>query len=417
VIERRRRAAAEAWELGDAIVLVGAGDPIAIPGRGDITYPFRAHAEYFYLTDRERPGGVLAFDPAEGWADFVVPVTAEERLWEGAAEGAQDGLPLPRLHDWLERRAGRPVAVLGAPHPGVAADAGLTERARYGLNAVRRPKDEVELERMRAAERATAAGFAALPGLIEPGRSEREVKVELEAAFLRAGADAVGYDTIVGGGPNSAVLHFPPSGRRFEDGDLVLVDAGGECRGYVSDVTRTLPAGGAFTPEQAELHALVVEANRAGVARCTPGTEWRDVHWTAARVIAEGLVDFGLLRGSADSLVERRTVSLFFPHGIGHLVGLGVRDAHGPLPGREPVEDFPRLRIDLPLEPGYTVTIEPGIYFVPALLGDPELRARHRDAVDWDRADAMLGFGGIRHEDDVLVTDGAPELLTSDIGS
>ncbi len=414
MIERRRRAAAEAWDLRDELVLVGAGHPIPIPGRGDPTYRFRAHSEYLYLTDRERPGGVLAFDPADGWADFVAPVTAEERLWEGAREGEQEGLALPLLHDWLERRADRPVAWLGVP--GGDSDPALTERVRYGLNAVRRRKDEVELERMRAAERATAAGFAALPGLIEPGRSERDIQIELEAAFLRAGADTIGYDTIVGGGPNSAVLHCLPTRRRFEDGDLVLVDAGGECGGYVSDVTRTFPAGGRFTPEQAALHAVVVEANRTGVAMCTAGTEWHDVHWAAARVIAEGLADFGLLRGSADALVERRAVSLFFPHGIGHLFGLGVRDAHGPIPGREPKDDFPRIRIDLPLEPGFTVTIEPGVYFVPALLRDPELRERHRDAVDWDRADAMLGFGGIRHEDDVLVTEGAPEVLTSDIG-
>jgi Xaa-Pro aminopeptidase len=413
VIERRRRAAAEAWDLRDQLVLVGAGEPIGIPGRGDPTYPFRAHSEYLYLTDRERPGGVLAFDPHDGWADFVAPVTAEERLWEGAPEGEQEGLALPLLHDWLERRAGRPVAWLGVPRGD--SDAALAERVRYGLNAVRRVKDEVELERMRAAERATAAGFAALPGLIEVGRSEREVQIELEATFLRAGADAIAFETIVGGGPNSAVLHCPPGGRRFEDGDLVLVDAGAEYRGYASDVTRTLPAGGRFTPEQTALHAVVVEANRTGVAMCTAGTEWHDVHWAAARVIADGLADFGLLRGSADSLVEQRAVSLFFPHGIGHLVGLGVRDAHGPLPGREPKEDFPRLRIDMPLEPGFTVTIEPGLYFVPALLRDPELRRRHRDAVDWDRADAMLGFGGIRHEDDVLVTDGAPEVLTAGI--
>jgi Xaa-Pro aminopeptidase len=242
------------------------------------------------------------------------------------------------------------------------------------------------------------------------------VQIELEAEFFRNGARSTAYDSIVGGGPNAAVLHFPPSSRRFEPGDLVLVDAGAEHEGYACDVTRTYPASGRFTPEQEALHAVVHAAKETATQRCVAGSEWRDVHWTAARVIAEGLADFGLLRGSVDALVERRTVSLFFPHGIGHMVGLGVRDAGEVLPGREARnDDFPRLRIDLPLQPGYTVTVEPGIYFVPALLHDPELRARHRDGVDWDRAEKMLGFGGIRLEDDVLVTDDGYDVLTRDI--
>jgi Xaa-Pro aminopeptidase len=412
-LDRRRRAIAERWDLSDEVVLVGAGERLHIPGRADRTYPFRAHSEYFYLTDRERPGGVLAFDPHDGWTDFVVPVTRDELLWEGAPAGT-GGVPVAGLTEWLAARGGRPIVCLGAPVAGV--ESAPEVHLRRALNAVRRPKDPLELERMRVAERATSAGFAAVAALIEPGRSERDMQIELEAAFLRNGADTVAYDTIVGGGPNAAVLHFPPSDRRLQDGELVLIDGGGEFRGYASDVTRTYPASGSFTPEQAQLHALVRAACLAATGRCRAGVEWRDVHRTAAHVIAEGLVDFGLLRGDPDDLVERQAVSLFFPHGVGHMVGLGVRDAGEVLPGREPRPDeFPQLRIDLPLEPGFVVTVEPGIYVVPALLRDPELRARHRDAVDWDRAERMLGFGGIRIEDNVLVTGGEPEVLTADI--
>jgi Xaa-Pro aminopeptidase len=140
------------------------------------------------------------------------------------------------------------------------------------------------------------------------------------------------------------------------------------------------------------------------------------VHMTAAHVIAEGLVAFGVLRGEPSALVESGAVWLFFPHGIGHLVGLGVRDAHGPLPSRRNTPSpVANLRINLPLEPGYVVTVEPGLYFVPAMLNDPERRARHRDAVDWDRVDRMLDFGGIRIEDNVLITDGGHEILTADV--
>jgi len=167
-LERRRAAAADSWDVRDAVVAVEAGDQIPVPGRGDRTYPFHAHSEYLYLTDRERPGGALAFDPGEGWVEFVVPVTAQELLWtgiEGDREGVPDGTrPRDELDDWL---SGRPVRRLGA-----AADA--DQELRDELVRVRRPKDDVELERMRIAAEATRAGFAELVSLIEPGRTERD---------------------------------------------------------------------------------------------------------------------------------------------------------------------------------------------------------------------------------------------------
>jgi Xaa-Pro aminopeptidase len=252
-LERRRRAASEQWQLDDPVVLVGAGERIPVPGRGDRTYPFRAHSEYLYLTDRERPGGVLAFDPHEGWVDFVVPVTRDERLWEGAESDEPEGTPVAELAAWLERRKGRPVACLGAPVPDVVSADQLDADLPYGLNHVRRQKDSVELDRMLAAKRATRAGFAHVAPLIEPGRSEHELQIELEAAFFRGGADFLAFDSIVGGGPNSAVLHFPPSSRRLADGELVLIDAGAEYRGYASDITRTYPASGRFKPDQQEV--------------------------------------------------------------------------------------------------------------------------------------------------------------------
>ena len=399
-LERRRRAAADAWGLRDGVVLVAAGRRIPVPGRADRTYPFRAHSEYLYLTDRERPGGVLAFDPLEGWVDFVAPMTRNERLWEGAPDADPEGVPVTELEGWLEVRKGRPTACLGAPDSGIPSDATLEASTRAALNHIRRQKDELELSRMRAAERATRAGFAAVSQLLEPGRTEREVQIELEAEFMRQGADFLAFDTIVGGGPNSAVLHFPPSGRPFGDRELVLIDAGAEVRGYASDITRTHPASGRFTPEQGELYAIVREANRVATARCLPGTEWNEIHRAASLALAEGLVEFGLLSGEPEGLVESGAVHVFFPHGIGHMVGLGIRDAGEVLPGRDdPPDAFPRLRVDLPLLPGYTMTIEPGIYIVPALLADSDLRERHRTAVNWDRAERMLGFGGIRIAD------------------
>jgi Xaa-Pro aminopeptidase len=415
-LERRRRAAAEAWSLeGGQAVVIGAGTPVAVPGRGDRTYPFHAHSEYLYLTDRERPGAVLAFDPDDGWFDFVPRPTAKELLWSGAP-AAEPGISAEELPGWLEARKDARIANLGAGVDEVESDSELEADARYALNRIRRVKDDVEIERMRLAERATRAGFAVAAELIAPGRSERELQVEIEAAVLRNGGDAVAYETIVGGGPNSAVLHQMPTSRVFGDGELVLIDAGAEVRGYASDVTRTYPASGSFTPEQQALHDLVAAACTAAIDRCGPGVEWLDVHAAAASVIAEGLVDFGLLQGQSDALVESGAVTLFFPHGVGHMVGLGVRDAGEVLRGRAGTRPgFPPIRVDLPLEPGHCFTVEPGVYFVPALLQDGERRRQHADTVDWDRVDRMLDFGGIRIEHNVLVTVDGFEVLTADV--
>jgi Xaa-Pro aminopeptidase len=415
-LRRRRELVAKQWDVDDAVVLIGAGMPIQIPGRADRTYPFRSHSEYFYLTDRQRPGGILAFDASEGWIDFVVPISREEMLWEGARPGDNSGRPMDEFSPWLNAQSGRRTVCLGVPPRDVPSDPALEAELRGTLNEIRRQKDDVELGRMRRAETATRAGFATLVPLIRPGVSERDLQIELEASFYRNGGDTLAFDTIIGSGPNSAVLHATPTARAIQEGELVLVDAGAECCGYASDVTRTYPASGSFTAQQAEVYALVARAAAAAIARCVAGTEFTEIHRSAALVIADGLVDFGLLHGDRESLVELGAQAVFFPHGVGHLLGLGVRDAGEVLAGRQrPDHEFPRLRIDLPLLASYVVTIEPGVYFVPALVNDQTLRDRFRDAVDWQRAEEMLGFGGIRIESNVLVTDREPEVLTSGI--
>jgi Xaa-Pro aminopeptidase len=417
LLERRRAALADRWNLDDEVVLLGAGELIRRPGRDDTTYRFEAHSEYYYLTDRNRPGGMLAFDPGEGWVDFVAPITNNDRLWSAAAAAEPNGPTTEDLEAWLTARAGRPLGWLGSAPADAQFDAGLADELRFALSAVRRPKDPFELERMRVAERATSAAFAAVVPLLREGVSERDAQIELEAEAFRRGVETMAYDTIVGGGINSGVLHFGPTSRRFQAGDLVLIDAGAQYLGYASDITRTYPVGDQLDPAQQELHSVVHAAQQAAIGRCRAGVEWRDVHLTAALVIAEGLAAYGILRGDAESLVQSGAVWLFFPHGVGHLVGLGVRDAGG-TPLRERRNDpapYPRLRIDLPLEPGMVVTVEPGIYFVPALLNNPDHRRDHRDEVAWDRVDRMLEFGGIRIEDNVLNLQDGYEVITGDV--
>ncbi|MBI5525679.1 MAG: aminopeptidase P family protein [Deltaproteobacteria bacterium] len=414
-IDRRRAAAEAAWGLTDECVLVAAGAPIPKPGGADQTFPYLPHNEYLWLADRRRPGSVLAFDAHEGWTDFVPLISQAERIWEKT--GNDEGVSAEGIDAWVEARRGRPLAVLGCPLPGIDDEPALRERLREGLLAARRPKDDVELELMRRAEKATAAGFAKARSLLVPGKTEREVQIEIEAEFMRAGGDRFAFGTIVASGPNAAVLHFEPSQRKLAAGEMVLIDAGADVEGYACDVTRTYPVGGRFTPEQRDLYVILLSAQEKAVADCRAGVEFKELHLATARDIAAGLTTFGLMRGKPDELVESGASALFFPHGLGHLVGLGIRDASGYLPGRarstHPVLQY--LRCDLPLGEGFVTTIEPGIYFIPALLCDQKLREQHKDRVDWKRVDQMLDFGGFRIEDNVLITKGDPVVLTADI--
>ncbi|PYL03172.1 MAG: hypothetical protein DME32_04670 [Verrucomicrobia bacterium] len=415
IVERRARVA-DALQLIDEILVVGAGEPVPLPEGTDQTYPFRAHSEYFYLTGVDLPGGVIAFDPKnrsrERWVSFVPDVTKAERTWEGRIQ--QSGKSLSALEPWLTARRGRPVVNLGERLRGVRSDEALIARARQQFTHVRRAKDTTELRLLRHAANATALGFSAVRKYLRPGVTERELQIELEAAFYRAGADRTGYGTTVASGPNTAVMHFSPSRRKLRRGEFVLIDAGAEVDRYVSDVTRTFVVDGKASPFQRELFELVLAVEEAGISRCVPGAEWKAIHLQAATELTAGLIEMGLMRGTPEALVQQGAHTLFFPHGLGHLVGLGVRDASGRLPGR-PEDRNPalkNLRMDLPLAAGYVTTVEPGLYFIPAILNDPQRRKRFRTCVNWSLVERHLGIGGVRIEDSVLVTERKPEVLT-----
>ena len=413
----RRARVAASLPLGDALLVIGAGEPIPLPEGSDQTYPFRSHAEYFYLAGQECAGGVIAFDPrggADGWVSFVPTVTEGERVWEGRSQ--LPGTPLERFSPWLATRSGRTIVQLGAPMQGVAPAAAPTGAVREALRHARRAKDEGEVALLRRAVAATARGYAALRTLIRPGITERALQIELEAEFFRGGGTRTGYHTLIGSGPNSAVLHCEPSSRQVQEGEFVLIDAGAEIDRYMADVTRTYVAG-TPTPFQRDLFQVVLAAEQNAIARCVPGAEWKAIHLAAAVDLVGGLVAMGVMRGAPESLVEQEAHALFFPHGLGHMVGLGVRDGSGLAPGRtqDPRPSLRTLRMDLPLAPGYVVTVEPGLYFIPPLLNDPARRARYRDAVNWPLVDQHLHCGGVRIEDNVRVTAGAPEVLTRGI--
>jgi Xaa-Pro aminopeptidase len=205
---------------------------------------------------------------------------------------------------------------------------------------------------------------------------------------------------------------------------MVLLDGGGEVQsGHATDVTRTWPVDGQFTPRQKAAYEAVLEAQLASIAKVRAGVHWREVHDASSRIIARFLRDERLIRVSPDESIESGAHAIFFPHGVGHLIGLDVHDlrnfgdrpAYPPGVGRSPQFGTRYLRLHLPLQPGWTVTVEPGFYVVPAILADPTLREQLGQVVDFDRAAGWIGFGGIRIEDDVLCTDGEPDVLTGSI--
>ncbi len=405
------------------IVLLGAGEMVPMPGQHDRVYPFMAHSAYFYLTEQQCPGGVLAIDLAEEspWSAFAPEVTQAHRTWEG--DVTWEGAPLAELAPWLAERRGRAVAAIGCPVAGYAggADRGLSAELEDAFLHARRVLDEVEIEHMHRACAATAAGHAYAHRMLTSGEAadmtERQLQVEIEAEFFRSGGDSTPYDTIVGSGPNAAVLHFAPGSREIAKGECVLIDAGAAHHRYAGDVTRTWPVGKP-TQTQRDVINIVIDSEEAGLAMCVPGTEWHDVHRRCSEVVLDGLIGLGALKGDAAELVERGVAGLFFPHGVGHMIGLGVRGAGGRLPGRAPRKGpgGVGVRVDIPLESGHGFTVEPGLYFIPGLIDVAETREKFGDAVQWGVVDSLRKeIQGVRIEDDVIVRDGGCEVLTADI--
>ncbi|MEL6797071.1 MAG: aminopeptidase P N-terminal domain-containing protein, partial [Planctomycetota bacterium] len=227
-IAARRSRAAEvlARAMDNAILLVGAGSPIPVPGGMDQVHAFAPHPHYQWLAGHRSPGGVIAFDQSDGvWHDFVPPVTTDDAVWEGRTTSF--GEPIEGLAPWLELRRGKATAVLGVAVDDVHADEDLSSALEPRLLAARRPKDEHELATMRRACDATRSGFDAARRVIARRNvTEREIEIELTAACLRAGGHGMGYHTIVGAGTNAAILHFSAGDRVVEDGSFVLIDAG-----------------------------------------------------------------------------------------------------------------------------------------------------------------------------------------------
>jgi Xaa-Pro aminopeptidase len=281
--------------------------------------------------------------------------------------------------------------------------------------------DSGAVAEMRQAAAVSVAAHQAGMAATATASIEAEVRAAMESV-IAAHNMTCAYGSIVT--IHGEVLHNDRYHHPLRSGDLLLADVGAEtASGWAADITRTWPVSGRFSATQRDLYDVVLAAHDACIAAVRPTVEYRDIHLLACQTIAEGLVDLGILRGAAEDLVEQDAHALFFPHGVGHLLGLDVHDMEdlgdraGYAPNRQRSDRFglSYLRLDRPLQAGMAVTIEPGFYQVPPILQDPKRRDRYQSMVNWERLEQFADVRGIRIEDDVLVTETGCEVLTSDL--
>ncbi|MBO3459156.1 Xaa-Pro aminopeptidase [Aetokthonos hydrillicola Thurmond2011] len=394
----------------------------------DVEYNFRQDSDFFYLTGFNEPQAVAVLAPHHSehrFVLFVQPKDLEKEVWSGyrcgveAAKqeyGADEAYPITELDEKLPQyleKADRIYYHLGRDrafndkilkhwqslmrtYPKRGTGPIAIEDTGPVLHSMRLVKSQAELELMRkAADIAVEAHNHAMK-FASPGRYEYEIQAEIEYIFRRHGAIGPAYPSIVASGRNSCILHYIENNRQMQDQDLLLIDAGCAYDYYNSDITRTFPVGGKFTPEQKILYEIVLNAQKQAIAQVQPGNPYKQIHDTAVRVLTEGLVGLGILTGEIDKLIEEEKYKPYYMHRTGHWLGLDVHDVgvyqHG--------DDKPQI-----LQPGQVLTVEPGLYIVP----DAKL------AEEQPQTDPRWVGIGIRIEDDVLVTPTGHEVLTAGV--
>jgi Xaa-Pro aminopeptidase len=403
------------------------------------TYPFRASSHFLYFAGMPLANAAVRLE-AGRMELFMDAVSAQARLWHGDAPlpeevaaqiGADAAYPLDQLPSRAAGGATIPgmdpatlhsqMAALGRSMPPAHALEGADQALANAIVKLRLIHDDLAIAEMRQAAAVTVAAHRAGMQATGQAKTEAEVRAVMEAVVMAHNLPCA-YNSIVT--VQGEVLHNDHYHHPIQPGDLLLADMAAEsATGWASDVTRTWPVSGQFSESQRAIYEVVLAAHDACIAKAQPGVEYRDLHLLAAAVLAEGLVDLGILRGQSQDLVEQDAHALFFPHGVGHLLGLDVHDMEdlgdlaGYETGRERSSRFGLgyLRLDRPLKAGMAVTIEPGFYQVPALLNDPERQAQYREQVNWERLAQFSDVRGIRIEDDVLITETGCEVLTADL--
>jgi Xaa-Pro aminopeptidase len=382
---------------------------------GDIEYAYRQDSQFYYLSGFPEPDAVAVLVPGRPQAEYLLFVREHDPVresWDGAWAGtdgavehygADDAFPIadideilpglmeqrsrvfysmghldfdPRMLGWVNGLRVHARQSMDAPLEFVALGHVLDDMRLY--------KSRLEQSKLRRAARISVGAHRRAMRHARPGRMEYEVMAEILHEFRSHNAD-ISYQPIIAGGANACVMHYRDNDQRLRDGDLLLIDAGCEYDYYASDITRTFPVNGRFSPAQRAVYEVVLEAQLAAIEKARPGNHWNQPHEAAVRAITQGLSKLGLLKGKLPRLIKEQAYLPFFAHRTGHWLGLDVHDVGDYKVGGE-------WRV---LEPGMALTVEPGIYIRPGSRVPKEF---------WNI--------GVRLEDDVLVTRGAPEVLT-----
>ena len=387
----------------------------------DTDYAYRQDSNFYYLSGYEEPDSLILIRPNHDKEKFIIFCRDRDPLreqWDGFRTG-QDGaiqeyqadnaysinsidqmmpellagvkniyfsMSAPcgvdlKISQWVEDIRKNTRAGAEPPHNLLSLDSILHE--------MRLIKEDHEMDLMKQAADITTEAHIRAMQAVTPGMYEYQLEAEYLYAFNKNGARSAAYNSIVGGGNNSCILHYVENNDELKDGDLVLVDAGCEYQYYASDVTRTFPVNGKFSPEQKEIYSIVLEAHRQSMEQAKPGNKWNLMHEKSVEVIVEGLLDLGLLKGTKEQVIEKGDYSKFYMHRIGHWLGMDVHDVGG----YKQDGDWRKL------EKGMVMTVEPGIYILDSL-----------EDVD----DKWKGIG-VRIEDDIVITDSGFEVLTPDV--
>lgn len=388
----------------------------------DVEYPYRPDSDFYYLTGFPEPDAVavLLDQGSEGrrYILFCRDRDPAKEIWDGRRAGqagarrrygADEAYSIDKLEEILPKLIENRSVIYYPMGKDAAFDErvmgwrnDVRARARAGvrspervvaieeiLHDMRLRKDRTELATMRRAAQISARAHCRAMAMCRPGMAEYQIEAELLHEFMRHGSRFPAYGSIVASGDNACILHYRENDATLKNGDLLLIDAGCELDGYASDITRTFPISGQFSPAQRAIYALVLAAQYAAIAKVRPGKRWNEPHDAAVKTLTAGLVKLGLLKGKVDKLIEEGAYRRFYMHRTGHWLGMDVHDV-----GDYRVADRWRK-----LEPGMVLTVEPGLYIAPRCKG----------------VDKKWWGIGVRIEDDVVVTRQGCEVLSKDV--